>query len=223
MSHEHLVWYRGLIDWYTQSLETGGYPLIVLLMTIESSVLPLPSELVIPPAAYLAYSHRGSTTVAGVVIAGAFGSWLGATAMYWVARLAGRPLLIKYGHFDIRFRKRTWTIRLISQTQVERAERWSARFGSFGVIGARLLPVIRHLIGIPSGIVRFDFAKYSLYTVAGSLLWCAVLAAVSIMAGNDPKLMSGDFKALTLWIGAAVLVLGALYYFLVYRFAREES
>lgn len=200
-----------LVDWYAQSLESGGYPLIALLMAIESSVVPLPSELVIPPAAYLAYSHRGNMSLAGVVIAGAVGSWLGATVMYWASRLAGRPLVIRYGRFV-----------LISPEKVEKAERWSARFGSFGVFGSRMLPVIRHLIGIPSGIVRFDFPKYSLYTLAGSAVWCSVLAWVSIIAGNNEKLMRGDLKTVTAWVVAAVVILGALYYFFVHRYTRED-
>ena len=201
-----------LVDWYAQSLQSGGYPLVVLLMAIESSVVPLPSELIIPPAAYLAYTHRGGMSLVGVVAAGAFGSWLGATVMYWASRLAGRPLVIRFGRLV-----------LISPEKVEKAERWSARFGSFGVFGSRMLPVIRHLIGIPSGIVRFDFARYSIYTFAGSAIWCAVLSWVSIMAGNNQKLMSGDVKTVTVWIATAVLVLGVLYYFFVHRYMREDS
>src|SRR5882757_1031545 len=86
--------FKNLIDWYLQSLETGGYPLIVLLMFVESTFLPLPSELIIPPAAYLAYT-KGNMSLTGIVLAGAFGSWLGATTMYWAARWAGRPLVLK--------------------------------------------------------------------------------------------------------------------------------
>ena len=111
----------------------------------------------------------------------------------------------------------------IPPAKVEKAERWSARFGSFGVFGSRMLPVIRHLIGIPSGIVRFDFGRYSLYTAAGSAIWCAVLSWISILAGNNAKLMGGDLKTVTLWLSAAILVLGSLYYFLVHRYMRDEA
>ncbi len=206
------AWIQELVDWYSQSLQSGGYPLVILLMAIESSVVPLPSELVIPPAAYLAYTHQGGMSLAGVVAAGAFGSWLGATIMYWASRLAGRPLVIAYGRLV-----------LIPPEKVEKAERWAARFGSFGVFGSRMLPVIRHLIGIPCGIVRFNYPKYSLYTLAGSGLWCAVLAWVSVAAGNNPKLMSGDMKTVTVWLAGAVLVLGTLYYFFVHRYMREDK
>src|SRR3954471_23301623 len=86
--------FKELIDWYLRSLESGGYLLIVLLMFIESTFLPLPSELIIPPAAHLAYT-KGNMSLAGIILAGAVGSWLGATTMYWISRWAGRPLVLK--------------------------------------------------------------------------------------------------------------------------------
>ena len=114
-----------LIDWYLNSLDTGGYPLIALLMAIESSILPLPSELVIPPAAHLAHT-KGNLSMTGIVIAGTIGSWIGATVMYWVSRLAGRPLVLRYGRYV-----------LITADKVEGAERWAARFGSPGIFISR--------------------------------------------------------------------------------------
>jgi membrane protein DedA with SNARE-associated domain len=209
--HEAIV---RLTDWYANSLQTGGYPLIILLMAIESSVIPVPSELVIPPAAYLAHS-QGHMSLAGVVLAGAFGSWIGATAMYWVSRMAGRPILVRYGRFVF-----------ISAEKIEKSERWSARYGSFGVFVSRLLPVVRHLIGIPSGIVRLNYAKYSLYTLLGSLSWCVVLSWVGVAAGNNKTLMAGDVHAAKLWILvilAGVAALSALYYFFVHRQMRRAA
>ena len=89
--------FKKLIDWYMGALETGGYPLIALLMAIESSVVPLPSEVIIPPAAHLAHTGKIPLGLAGIIIAGTIGSWLGATLMYWAARLAGRPMVMRYG------------------------------------------------------------------------------------------------------------------------------
>src|SRR5690606_30661331 len=133
------------LAWYTNALEDGGYLLVALLMALESSLVPLPSEVVIPPAAHLAHT-RGTMTLTGVVVAGTLGSWVGATLMYWGSRLLGRPLLMRYGR---------WL--LITPAKIEAAEAWSAKFGTMGVFVSRLLPVIRHLIGIPAGIVRLDF------------------------------------------------------------------
>ena len=195
-------------DWYLRSLESGGYPLIVLLMAIESSFLPLPSEVVIGPAAFLAYS-KGHMTVTGVILAGALGSWLGASVMYWLARWAGRPLVLRYGKFA-----------RVPPAKLEQAERWAARFGSFGIFASRMLPVIRHLIGIPAGIVRMHYGWYSLVTLVGAAVWTAVLCAVGVVAGQDAALLAGDMHRVTLWLAGAVGVLGILYWLLVYRFMR---
>jgi len=86
-----------------------------------------------------------------------------------------------------------------------------------GIFISRLLPVVRHLIGIPAGIVRMNYKSFSLYTVLGSAIWCGVLCWIGIKAGNDEKLMKGEMHAVTLWLGGAMLVLGALYYFFVHR------
>jgi len=193
-----------LIAWYLATLKVGGYPLIALLMAIESSVLPLPSELVIPPAAHLAHSGQIPLSPAGIVIAGAIGSWLGATIMYWAARLAGRPLFLCYGRLI-----------LVTPDKIEGAERWAAHYGSMGVFISRLLPVVRHLIGIPAGIVRMDYKLFSLFTLLGSAVWCAVLCYVAIKMGQDEQL--GELHHISMWLGGAMLVLGGLYYFLVHR------
>ena len=197
--------FKGLIDWYLGALDSGGYPLIALLMAIESSILPLPSEFVIPPAAHLAHS-QGRFSMGGIIVAGALGSWVGATLMYWAARLAGRPLVLRYGRLIF-----------LSEEKIHGAERWAARFGSAGVFISRFLPVVRHLIGIPAGIVQMDFRLYSLYTIIGAALWSAVLCWVGAVAGQDTQLMAGSIHRISLWLAGGVVVLAALYYFLVHR------
>jgi membrane protein DedA with SNARE-associated domain len=201
---------KALINWYMDRLAEGGYALIGLLMAMESSILPLPSEVVIPPAAYLAHTGKLAIGLPGIVLAGTIGSWLGATLMYWAARLAGRPLVMRYGRYV-----------LISAAKVEGAERWAAHYGSLGIFISRLLPVVRHLIGIPAGIVRLDYKVFSLFTLLGSALWCAVLCYVGIKMGQDEKLLRGELHRISLWLGGAMLVLGAMYYFLVHRHMRR--
>ena len=203
--------FKDLADWYMRSLETGGYPLIVLLMAIESSIVPLPSELIIPPAAYLAYT-QGKMSMTGIVLAGAIGSWLGATAMYWASRWAGRPLVMRYGKFV-----------LIPADKVIKAEVWAARFGNFGIFASRLLPVVRHLIGIPAGIVRMHYWKFSLYTLIGSGLWTAVLCWLGVKVGQDEALMRGEMHRITLWLLAFLAVVGVIYYFFVHRYMKTEG
>ena len=195
-----------LILWYKGALGTHPAALIALLMAMESSIVPLPSEVVIPPAAHLAYTHQIPIGLTAVILAGTFGSWLGATLMYWFSRLAGRPLVLRYGRYA-----------LISAAKVEGAERWAAHYGAMGIFISRLLPVVRHLIGIPAGIVRMDYKSFSLYTILGSGLWCAVLCYVGIKMGQDEQLMKGELHRISLWLAGFMLVVGGLYYFFVHR------
>jgi membrane protein DedA with SNARE-associated domain len=199
--------FKPLLDWYTNALQSGGYPLIGLMMLMESTLLPLPSEVIIPPAAHLAFTHaNGNLTVTGIILVGTLGSWLGATIMYWVSRAAGRPLLLRYGR-----------LALISPVKIEGAERWASHYGSMGIFISRLLPVVRHLIGIPAGIVRMDYKLFSLFTVLGSGIWCAILAWLGIKMGQDEHVMKGEYHRIVIWVGGVVLVLGGVYYFFVHR------
>jgi len=198
------------IDWYLGALDSGGYWLVGLLMAIESSVVPLPSELVVPPAAHLAVT-TGRMTLSGIVVAGTVGSWLGASLMYWLARLLGRPILLRFGRYL-----------LVTPDKIAAAERWSMRFGPFGVFAARLLPVIRHLIGVPAGVVRMHYGWYSLATLIGAAAWTAVLCAVGVIAGHDAALIAGNMHRVTLWMAGTVAVLGFLYWLLVHRYMRSD-
>jgi len=198
-----------LLEWYLAALDQGGYLMVALLMAMESSIIPLPSEFVIPPAAYVAHT-RGTMSLPGVIVAGTLGSWLGATVMYWASRLLGRPLLMRYGRYV-----------LITAEKIEKAEAWSSHYGTMGVFISRLLPVIRHLIGIPAGIVRLNFLWYSVATLAGSAVWCTVLTWVGVTAGQDPELMSGSLHRISLWVGGLAAFLAAIYYFFVHRHMRR--
>ena len=200
--------FSSLFEWYLGALDQGGYLLVALLMAMESSIIPLPSEFVIPPAAHLAHT-KGTMSLTGIVVAGTLGSWLGASVMYWASRLLGRPLLMRYGR---------WV--MITPAKIEAAEAWSAKFGVVGVFVSRLLPVIRHLIGIPAGVVRLHFGWYTLATLVGSFIWCCVLAWVGVKAGQDAALMRGDLHALTVWVGGGALALGGIYWVFVHRHMR---
>lgn len=202
---------KPLVDWYLGMLSEGGYWLIALLMAIESSFVPLPSELVIPPAVAMGH-ETGRFTFWGIVAAGTFGSWVGASIMYWGSRWLGRPLLLRYGHYV-----------LLPPHKIEAAHRWAEEFGAFGVFFARLLPGIRHLIGIPCGMVQMNYRTYSIFTILGSGIWCSVLYYVGVAAANDPALMRGELHQFALWALSACIILGLLYWFLVHRFMVKKS
>ncbi|MEW6683014.1 MAG: DedA family protein [Nitrospirota bacterium] len=202
------IWFTWVHDW--------GYLGIVLLMAMESTVLPVPSELVIPPAAY--WAAQGRFTLWGVVLAGTVGSVIGAGLMYWVARAVGRPLIVRYGPYLA-----------VTEAKLERAERWLARYEAGGVFFARLLPVVRHLIGIPAGIVRMPVRTYLLVTTGGSALWCTVLAWFGArVIGDQPQLLDDPgqmiavLKARAWWFVGLVLLLCALYVTVMRLTAKPE-
>ncbi len=167
-----------LLETWFHWVLTGGYVGIIVLMAMESSIFPVPSEIVIPPAAFLA--AQGKLSFTGVVLAGVLGSYLGSAITYWASRLIGRPLIVKYGRFV-----------LLNPKKLEQAEQWLARYEAGGVFFARLLPVVRHLISIPAGIVRMNFGLFSLMTIAGSALWCWILAYLGDKAYRlEPELLT---------------------------------
>jgi len=193
-----------LETWFTWVL-TGGYTGIIVLMAMESSIFPVPSEIVIPPAAFLA--AQGKLSFAGVVLAGTLGSFLGSAITYWASRLIGRPLIIKYGRFV-----------LLTPKKLERAEHWLARYEAGGIFFARLLPVVRHLISIPAGIVRMNFALFSLMTITGSTIWCYVLAYLGQKAYRlepglltDPEALVRFIHGQSTWILVVVGIFAVLY------------
>jgi membrane protein DedA with SNARE-associated domain len=203
--------FQPLLDWYQNALETGGCWVVGLLMTMESSVLPLPSESIIPLAASWSHAGKIHMGIPGIVIAGALGSWLGATIVYWLARLAGRPLLLRYGRFI-----------LITPEKIQKSENWMSHYGAAGVFVARLLPGARQLVGIPAGIARMNYLTFSGFTLLGAAIWCSVLCYVGIQAGQDEKLMHGDLRRMALWLGVSALALGGLYYFFVHRHMKQK-
>ncbi len=198
-------------DWYLSVLAEGGYWLIAGLMALESTLVPIPSEVIIPPAAYLAHT-QGQLSALGIVLAGTVGSWVGAALMYWGSRWLGRPLVLRLGPYVG-----------LAAAKIEMAERWASRYGWAGVFFSRLLPVIRHLIGIPVGILRMDFRWYALATLAGALLWCGVLTWLGVSIGRHPELLAGSLHRFFALVVAAALVLGALYYVFVQRPSRRAS
>ncbi len=191
------LWFGWVRDW--------GYAGVVVLMALESTVFPVPSEVVIPPAAY--WVSQGHMTLFGVIFAGTLGSFLGSAVSYWGARWAGRLAVAKFGH-------RFW----ITEEKLERAERFLQRYGTGGVFFARLLPVVRHLVSMPAGMLRMGFAKFSALTVAGSAVWCAVLAWVGARVAErnpglieNPEAMIKAVKHESLWFVGGVLLLAVLY------------
>ena len=182
-----------------------GYLWIVMLMALGSTPIPVPAEAVLPPAAFLA--AEGRLSYAGVLIAGTAGAYLGAAVSYWISRWIGRPLVVRYGRYI-----------LLSPEKLDQAERWLARYEAGGIFFARLLPMVRHLISIPAGIVRMNFGVFSLMTLVGSGISCAILGYLGQYAYrvepqlfNDPEAMVRFVKAKSLVVLGVTVVFAVLY------------
>jgi len=179
-----------LIEWLLITIGALGYPGIFLLMAMESSVIPIPSELVMPPAGYLA--QQGQMNMLIVILCGTAGSLAGAYANYFTAHYLGRPLVLKYGKY-------VW----ITEEKFAKVERFFRDHGEVSTFVGRLLPVVRHLISLPAGLSGMNHVKFSLYTLAGAGLWVTVLTFIGYFIGmNRELIMRYSHHAL---IGAVVL------------------
>ncbi|HEX9690727.1 MAG TPA: DedA family protein [Gemmatimonadales bacterium] len=170
--------FEAAVTWITETIFRLGYPGIMLLMALESSFFPFPSEVVLPPAGYLAAQGRMSAVLA--FAAGTAGSLIGAVFNYYVALWLGRPLLHRYSRYV-----------LIREQSLDRAEEFFRRHGEISTFVGRLIPVIRQLISLPAGLSRMRLDRFALYTSLGAGIWCAVLAAIGWYVGKNASVVAG--------------------------------
>ena len=184
-----------LIDWLVTTIGAMGYPGIFLLMAMESSVLPVPSELVMPPAGYLA--QRGEMNIVAAILCGTFGSLVGAYVNYFAARHLGRPLLLKYGRY-------VW----ITEEKFTRVENFFLKHGEISTFLGRLLPVVRHLISLPAGLAGMGHLRFSLYTLLGAGIWVTVLTFIGYFIGeNQDLIMQYSHQALIAVVLCSAVIL----------------
>ena len=158
------------MNWISTLLGNLNYGTILLLMLLESTVIPVPSEFVVPPAAYFAAS--GHLNVWLVILAATLGADCGATINYFAGRYLGRPIIYRFAN------SRWGHLCLLNQEKVEKSERYFNRHGIVATLTGRFVPVIRHLISIPAGMARMGYWKFLLYTTIGAGLWHTILAAL---------------------------------------------
>lgn len=199
-----------LITTWFGLIQNWGYIGIFVFMAIESSIIPLPSEVIIPPAAY--YASIGRFDMVLVVLVGGAGSLFGSLIMYGASRLLGRPFLMSYGKYIF-----------MKPDKIELAERFFLKYSTGGVFFSRLIPVVRHLISIPAGVARMNIPMFCLVTTAGATLWCAILAwfGKTVIGGNPAiseeiahgktALLMGALREKSLWFGGGAIVLLVLY------------
>ena len=194
-------------------LEHLNYWVITLLMAIESSFIPFPSEVVVPPAAYLAASN-GNLNVVLVVVCATIGALIGALINYVLALYLGRPLVYKFAN------SRVGHMCLIDEEKVRMAEEYFDRHGAIGTFVGRLVPAVRQLISIPAGLARMGLGQFVFYTSLGAGLWNSILAAIGYyLASVVPyEQLDSVVEHYAVYLKIAMLVLGAaVLVFLIYK------
>jgi len=182
------------VDWLTQLYAGLGYLEITVLMALESSLFPVPSEVVMIPAGYLAATGQLDPVLC--VLAGTAGSVIGASANYLLGEYVGRAFLVRYGKYL-----------LIDADKYHEAEALFLRNAYVATFIGRLLPVVRHLISLPAGVFGMRWAPFLLITAAGAALWCAVLVALGFYFGEPAVAMAREYLhevALAVVVGLAV-------------------
>lgn len=182
------------VAWLVETIGRLGYAGIAGLMFLESSFFPFPSEVVMPPAGYLAW--RGEMSLWGAIAAGIVGSVLGALFNYWVAVRLGRPLLLKYGRYF-----------LVSEESVSKAERFFIRHGHVSTLVGRLVPVIRQYISLPAGIARMPLGTFTAFTALGAGVWVVALTLVGYLLGEHQEGLGRYLHVISLsCVGVALLI-----------------
>ena len=181
-----------LAQWLVQNILDMGYMGIFLLMMIESSFIPFPSEIVLIPAGYLA--QQGEMNMGLIFAAALLGSMVGAFINYFLAYFIGRQLLLKYGKYIF-----------ISNSAMEKMETFFQKHGPISTFSGRLIPGIRQLISIPAGLSKMSLLPFSLYTALGAGIWSMVLILLGYILGENEALIHTYLKQIT--IGAIVLVI----------------
>jgi len=190
------------------------WPGVMLLMAVESACIPFPSELIMPLAGWMLIKEQSLSVwyvfIAGAV--GAVGNTIGSVIAYYVGILAGRPLLNKYGRYI-----------LISQHDLDIADRWFSRRGSLAVFIGRLLPVVRTYISLPAGIARMNIFKFLLYTFTGSFIWSTGLAYGGYLLGEHWEDLRSAMRPFDPLIIAIIVILIGLYIYRHIKHMREDK
>ncbi len=186
------------IVWLADTVGQWGYPGIVMLMALESSFFPFPSEVVIPPAAYLAAG--GEMNIGMVILCGTLGSLLGAVFNYWIALKFGRPFFMKYGRYL-----------LVSPKSLENADRFFERHGHISTFVGRLLPGIRQYISLPAGLARMNMFIFCVATALGAGIWVLVLVGMGYFFGRNEQMVLENLHWVTLFLVIACGVTVFLY------------
>ena len=189
---------HAFLNWLIDAIGTMGYPGIMFLMFIESTFIPLPSELVIPPAGYLISQKQMSWT--GVIASGTVGSVLGALLNYAIAVFLGRPFILKYGKYFG-----------VSQKHFEKGEEFFLKHGHISTFIGRLILGVRHYISFPAGLCKMNLLEFSFFTAFGAGVWVWILAYIGYFVGNNKERIMEASRQWSVYIITACALLIVLY------------
>lgn len=187
-----------VVNYLLQTIGHLGYIGIVVLMFLESTLFPFPSEVVIPPAAYL--SAKGSMNIYFVILSGISGSLLGALFNYYISQTFGIRFLMKYGKFIG-----------ISKRALAASSRFFKKHGAISTFIGRLLPGIRQYISIPAGVAKMNLAAFTVFTMLGAGVWVGILAFIGYAAGNNPYIVKLMIHKSYIYIFIFILIITAVY------------
>lgn len=176
-----------------------GYLGIFLLMSVESSFIPFPSEIVLIPAGYLA--SKGEMNIVLIMLSGIGGSLLGAYINYYLALLLGRKIIIKFGKFFF-----------IKESTLDKMDNYFKKHGAISTFIGRLIPGIRQLISVPAGISRMNIGVFSFYTAFGAGIWAFILVMIGYIIGENQELIDTYLKQITITLLFLLFLLGFWYY-----------
>jgi len=188
------------LNWLVEAIGTMGYSGILFLMFIESTFIPLPSELVIPPAGYLIYQKQMNWI--GVIASGTAGSLLGALFNYGIAIYLGRPFILRYGKYFG-----------VSENHFRKGEDFFLKHGNISTFIGRLILGVRHYISFPAGLCRMNLMKFCFYTAFGAGIWVCILAYIGYFVGNNQEKILEMSRQWTLYVIIACVLLIAVYIF----------
>jgi membrane protein DedA with SNARE-associated domain len=172
--------YTKITDWYSDNLNYGS---VALLMAIESSFIPFPSEVVVPPAAYKALQPDSGLNIVLLVLAATFGALCGAFINYFLAKVLGQPIIYKFAD------SRLGHMCLLDSQKVEQAEKFFRDHGAISTFIGRLIPAIRQLISIPAGLSGMKLSTFAIFTALGAVIWNSVLAVLGVIAHGQSDII----------------------------------
>lgn len=198
------------INWILATVHDWGYVGIFILMALESTVLPVPSELVLIPAGYLAY--QGKMNLALIMLSATFGSLAGASLNYVFALWVGRPFLERWGKYFF-----------VRPPLLHKTDEFFAKHGKISTFTGRLIPGIRHLISLPAGLTRMNPTTFALYTVLGAGIWAATLTLIGYFIGGNTALINDYLHTIIISLIVAVIIIIIAYSLWQRRIARAEK